>query len=108
MNEKIFCCYCGRLIKSPLIKTSEHLVPKSKGGNNTHYNKRPCCSVCNKWRGNKPLENFKSEIKTLILKNQGYAGFSKYHLETILENIEYLQFYIQTAKDKLLTQRHTI
>ena len=46
------------MIVYPLYLTIEHLVPLSKGGNNTKENKRNCCNACNKARGNLDLEIF--------------------------------------------------
>lgn len=48
------CCYCN----DPVIgihRTREHLVPKSRGGNGSQYNIKPCCRACNQERGNKSL-----------------------------------------------------
>ena len=50
-----FCCYCGKVIQHPLQDTTEHLVPKSRGGSNLPHNKRRCCHLCNRWRADKEL-----------------------------------------------------
>lgn len=92
-----FCCYCGQQIKWPLKYTVEHLVPKSKGGNNTLYNKRPCCHVCNCERGNSDLIQYLTKCYHKSLN----PNSNKYLWETKMENIKYLLHYINTAGEKL-------
>lgn len=47
-----YCIYCGHpftSIKSP--STREHLVPKCRNGNNSPFNKRAACKLCNGEKG---------------------------------------------------------
>jgi len=55
------CVYCG--VKKDL--TIDHVIPKSRGGQNTWENMVTCCHKCNKKKGQKMLEeiNFKMSIK---------------------------------------------
>lgn len=100
-GHKIFCCYCGKLIIYPLKQTTEHLVPLSKGGNNTPENKRPCCNYCNGWRGNKSLDFWKSEIIELVNSEKTKVPYHLVDLRIMIENIDYLIHYIDTAGLKL-------
>lgn len=102
MTDRIFCCYCGRLIKHPLIRTTEHLVPVSAGGNETRYNKRSCCSDCNYWRGSKSFDYWLSEINNLLNEHRVRPPYSRYDLNILIENIRYVQHYVTTAGNKLL------
>lgn len=110
--EKIFCCYCGKWIAYPLVLTSEHLVPKSKGGNGTKENRRPCCSKCNNWRGSKSLEHWRIKLESVLAERKGNSYFrqgvlySKYDLQIMIENIKMIQYYIETAGGKLLKNTH--
>ncbi len=101
-GKKIFCCYCGRWIVFPLKDTAEHLVPLSKGGNDRPINKRRCCHRCNTWRGNTSLDNFKNDVLYYLNERRTKIGYSKLDLETMVENIEYIQQYISTSEDRLL------
>ena len=105
-----FCCYCGRIIVFPLELTNEHLVPVSKGGNNTLYNKRPCCNKCNTWRGNLTFELFELRVKAAL--RVGRKGYNLQDLQAMLENIQYIKHYVATAGEKLLRQKsyhlHTV
>lgn len=99
---KEFCCYCGCEIKHPLISTTEHLVPISKGGNNRLVNKRRCCKRCNTWRGNKSLDRFKMDVIYYLENNFTKAGYSKLDLECMIENIDYINEYIASSNGRLL------
>lgn len=94
-----FCCYCGEKIK--LIElTNEHLVPISKGGNNSLLNKRPCCQPCNTMRGD--LDYAKWLQKLRFMRSRTYkTKLSKYKLEAMIENVQYWQHYVNTAKERL-------
>ena len=46
------CVYCG----SKKNLTIDHVIPKSKGGDNTWKNLVTCCSPCNLKKGDKSLE----------------------------------------------------
>ena len=57
------CAYCGRIIygtlKNPDMKyTEDHVVPLSKGGANSLYNKVPCCANCNRRKANSDMLNW--------------------------------------------------
>lgn len=102
LRDQNFCCYCGKLICYPLKPTSEHLIPRSHGGNSTVYNTRACCDKCNTWRGNKSLRNWKMEIAERINNNIPRAPF--YHVsdfKTMILNIDRIEVYIKTAGEKL-------
>jgi len=55
------CVYCG----SKRSLTIDHVVPKSKGGNNSWANLVTCCSPCNRKKGDKTPEeaNMKLQIR---------------------------------------------
>lgn len=55
------CVYCG----SKKNLTVDHVIPKSRGGDNSWTNLVTCCSPCNRKKGNKTPEeaNMKLSIK---------------------------------------------
>jgi len=93
------CCYCAKDIIYRTDLTVEHLVPKSKGGNNSPENKRPCCVRCNNARNNyslrywimqmtKKIESIQdAEVKAVIFKR--------------IESAKYWITYIESAGSKL-------
>lgn len=48
------CVYCG----SNKDLTLDHLIPKSKGGNNTWKNLVTCCGKCNRLKDNMMVDDF--------------------------------------------------
>lgn len=50
------CLYCGTILDD-LNATTDHIIPISKGGNNSQVNLVVCCKDCNSKRGN--LDFFK-------------------------------------------------
>ena len=66
-NKNSNCIYCGvRLNKKNA--TADHIIPISKGGNNTQINLVVCCFDCNNERGNEDFRNY------LQIKNPNYRG----------------------------------
>lgn len=56
-NKDSNCIYCGvKLTKENA--TADHIVPISKGGNNTQINLIVCCKDCNSERGNLDFNTF--------------------------------------------------
>jgi HNH endonuclease len=60
-NRKLFardrgiCCYCGVKVKEGNL-TREHIVPKSKNGEDIWSNCASCCKTCNGLKADKSLE----------------------------------------------------
>lgn len=52
---KFRCAYCGKEFDLFDIPERDHIVPISKGGNNTKENVVPACRSCNARKGNKIL-----------------------------------------------------
>ena len=54
-RDKNQCQYCG-VIESPRDMTIDHVVPRSRGGENTWSNLITCCKKCNQKKGNRTPE----------------------------------------------------
>jgi hypothetical protein len=71
LQNKHICFYCEESFKSVLIfKTIDHLVPLSKRGNDSVWNKVYACNKCNQLKGNSSLYNFLLKIKWLYGKDK--------------------------------------
>lgn len=106
-----FCCYCGKQILEKRDLTREHLIPKSKGGNQSHYNLKACCRPCNGSRGNQTLEDWllKLKFKYSYLKPKAYSHYylhKVYKLEAVIENVEYWIDYIKENHEKLYIRNY--
>ena len=79
-RDNFMCIYCG--LKKEL--TIDHVMPKSKGGQNSWENLVTCCHKCNKKKGQKTLDeiNF-TMLKKPFKPTQSYfltkmtSGFNK-------------------------------
>lgn len=76
----VSCHLCGLPIpewlvnrKHPLARTADHVVPKSLGGLNRAYNRRPAHACCNHYRGVRPL----SPVLTLECRRLAVVEFSR-------------------------------
>ena len=73
-RDKFQCVYCGEKTKNKL--TIDHVIPKSKGGNNTWQNLVTCCKSCNIKKDDKTLEEV-GMILTSIPYRPTYIQFVK-------------------------------
>lgn len=60
------CAYCGIPFRSRRLfgwthrsKTTDHVIPLSRGGSNRSGNRVPCCRACNKAKGAMTPEEFR-------------------------------------------------
>jgi hypothetical protein len=70
-NEDARCLYCDTNL-SHENATADHIIPISKGGNNTQVNLVVCCKDCNNERGNLDFNNYLSlkNKRHKIIKNR--------------------------------------
>jgi 5-methylcytosine-specific restriction endonuclease McrA len=62
------CIWCGRHVDTGLVRaTTEHVVPRSKGGPSWIENELAACSRCNSDRGHRGLAEFADECEALGL-----------------------------------------
>jgi 5-methylcytosine-specific restriction endonuclease McrA len=60
------CVWCARLLDTALVSaTTEHVVPKVKGGPSWLANEVAACSRCNSRRGHRTLAEFADESESL-------------------------------------------
>lgn len=64
------CYYCGCGLDESNF-TVDHIIPRSKGGDNGLNNMVPCCRTCNTAKGSKILSQFRL---SMAIKNSKYAG----------------------------------
>lgn len=54
-RDQHVCAYCGNIFSDGKL-TRDHIIPSSRGGQNTWMNVVACCSHCNKVKDNKTPE----------------------------------------------------
>lgn len=72
-NGLVRCLYCDRELNSQNA-TADHIIPISKGGNNTKVNLVVVCEDCNSQRGNLEFRKF------LRLKNPKYHNIKEIYI----------------------------
>lgn len=83
-RDGYICSYCGA--KEQL--TIDHILPTSKGGQNTWENMTTCCLKCNSKKGDKLLKE-----TNMILHNPPTIPFSKISLTVHQsKNLEWMQY----------------
>ena len=81
------CCYCNRPFDKKNKATKEHILPKSKGGDNTLKNLMPCCFECNNIRSDLTYKEFKAVIRMLKRLMKKSVTYTIEDLNTMINNI---------------------
>lgn len=80
------CVWCGRRIDTALVRaTTEHVVPRSKGGPSWIENELAACARCNHERGHRSLGEYAHEC--LAMGRQPDLGALAAALERLDEAI---------------------
>lgn len=87
-NTKGKCYYCERPYAGKRIKTKEHIIPRSKGGDNAKSNIVYACNLCNNWRDNKSYAMWVREILDLLQERRTKPPFKTSELLTIIKNVK--------------------
>lgn len=58
LRDSLSCCYCNHGVEDSVRLTLDHVIPHSKGGDNSERNLVTACLECNSARGNKPVTRF--------------------------------------------------
>ncbi len=76
------CVYCGK--DNDL--TLDHVLPKSRGGENSWENLVTCCSKCNGKKDNRTPDEagMKMRVKPAVPSLSTVLGFDKYELEEMI------------------------
>ena len=87
-NEKE-CFYCkGRLWQGN--RTTDHILPKSKGGILSNDNKVFCCTRCNQLKKDYDVEMFRGMVNFLLRElNKEHQERTEYY-STLLSNLDIL------------------
>lgn len=67
-NKDASCIYCDTKLDYENA-TADHIIPISKGGNNTQINLVVCCKLCNNERGNLDFKEYMSKKNSSKIKH---------------------------------------
>lgn len=110
MNKCYYCEYTfGSPVSQkgvPLVKTRDHIIPASKGGNSSTFNIVFACHQCNHLKGDRLPYEFSDFLKSKVIQMQkglgSYRNMTIQRIGIILKNNEQLIETISEYKEKLL------
>lgn len=83
-RDRNMCAVCGKVESNHHNLSRDHIIPRSRGGENTWMNVVTMCRPCNSYKGNRTLEEAKLELlylpyvpshhEHLILQNRNILG----------------------------------
>lgn len=112
-KNKWFCSRCGRdLLQYGIDETIDHIIPKSKGGQNDVDNYLPLCYDCNRDKGNKIVYPsfyyyyLNSDNPTIIKSNEEVKSYlldniTKSQIEDLPLLFDELLFSAKFARDDI-------
>lgn len=106
VKGKQYCVYCGTLLDDHRKRNIEHLIPKSRGGNNSNANRFPCCIKCNTDKDDLTPEEYLYVLKARFKRTK--SDSQRYNIEISIYNVEHMVHYAETAGDKLFSRNHIL
>jgi len=98
-----YCIYCGHAFRiTQKQRTREHLLPKSRNGNNSPFNKRAACKPCNGEKGNlTPAQHIELLEDKLAAATERRDRKKIEDISIKLENAQAVLEYVNFAHDLL-------
>jgi len=84
-SDKV-CHYCGKLITNKEELTVDHIIPVSKGGENSKENYVIACKACNREKANLNVERYAEFLN--IVKIMGESGGVLESIETVINSLK--------------------
>ncbi len=82
LRDGMACAYCGATVEDgTTILSLDHIIPHSKGGNNSESNLISSCKRCNSSRGNRDLDTF-----TCVVSEYTNRGITALQLFTYIND----------------------
>lgn len=115
--QKGICCYCERLLIGHINPTTEHLIPRSRGGLNITSNRAPACKNCNELKGSMYPEQFlnfllirkKKLIKMFEEKPDKSGNAEKlFMIETMIKSTKRIMDYIKKNQQSLFKNKYDL
>ena len=90
-RDRNVCAYCGNHFPNYHHLSRDHIVPKSKGGENTWMNTVTACRDCNGRKGDRLLKDCRMELLYLPYVPNHYEHMILQHRTILADQMEYLK-----------------
>jgi 5-methylcytosine-specific restriction endonuclease McrA len=89
-RDRNVCAYCGGHFHNYHMLSRDHIVPKSKGGENTWMNVVTACKECNSKKGHKTLKESRMELLYVPYAPNHYENMILQNRTILADQMEYL------------------
>ena len=89
-RDRYVCAYCGGHFPNYHMISRDHIIPKSKGGENTWMNVVTACKECNSKKGHKTLKEARMELLYVPYAPNHYENMILQNRTILADQMEYL------------------
>ena len=89
-RDRHVCAYCGQQFPNFHLLSRDHIVPRSKGGQDTWMNVVTACRECNGRKGHKSLKDSRMELLYSPYVPSHYENMILQHRTILADQMEYL------------------
>ena len=89
-RDRYMCAYCGGHFTNFYHLSRDHIIPKSRGGENTWMNVVTACRDCNSHKGSKTLSESGMELLYLPYVPSHYENMILQNRNILADQMEYL------------------
>lgn len=90
-RDRHICAYCGRHFDNFRDISRDHIIPVSRGGENSWMNCITACKTCNSFKGNKLLEECGLELQYVPYVPNHYESMLLKGRNVLADQMEYLK-----------------
>lgn len=90
-RDRNVCAYCGEHFDNHHHLSRDHIMPKSKGGENTWMNVVTACKDCNSKKSDKTLKEARMELLYAPYVPNHYENMILQHRTILADQMEYLK-----------------
>jgi 5-methylcytosine-specific restriction endonuclease McrA len=89
-RDKNICAFCGNHFTGNNILSRDHIMPRSRGGEDTWMNSVTACRPCNQRKGSKTLKEARMELLYLPYVPNHYENLILLNRSILGDQMEYL------------------
>ncbi len=89
-RDKHICAYCGKHFPNFHDLSRDHIIPRSKGGENTWLNSVTACKMCNSKKSNKNLKDAGLELLYVPYEPSHHENMILQNRNVLSDQMEYL------------------